>query len=668
MSDDQNSKSGGWFGNPLPIMMVVLLAAGVLVKNVPLESARPTDSERVKFAAASQQDVEARLWQDPFAAVEKRDKSPIQAAAPTEKASPDPRPPDRLHSRITDQHGKMTVVAVSVFGGPYAEDAENRRRSRFAVISALGFHEYHPENAEVLGYFHATKPYDDDVPYEWFEGGDKSRPVLVLWLKDEKLTAAPLATLRDLFSKLTPDSHEGLTVKFIGPAGSGTLRDLVREGPSPNQNSITLRSGNVIEFYSPSATISNCDLLYQEEGEAKRDCVKDPPSSLLDRTTLPIVRTIGSDDVLADSLLWELWQRGVNRELGYVDSWWTRKFGKGTDTRKCDDGLVLISERDTEYGRTLSRYLKDGFSHRCEIKPNGKHEVLRSDKHALPPVRTFNYLRGLDGVLPDIDKSGSKAPTKGDGSKSNDLRAQLEDAPPEHAEGRSQFDYLRRLADEIERLDRDKKSFAENGVKAIGIVGSDLYDKLIILQALRSRFKDKIFFTTDLDARYLHADQNDWARNLVVASNFGLSLGPALQNSTLPFRDGYQTATYLATLMAVGGKSIKDWTDKRDKWLGPKIFEIGRTEAVHLASPSVKRLRCWKDNGYSEDSPEYSGCMKSEKPENSNGNENSEGGDSSATNKPCTSGWWTCANIEPDRIPWSLLREHPWAISTMVCF
>ena len=69
MSDDQNSKSGGWLGNPLPIVMVVLLAGGLLVKNVPLESARPTDPERVKFVATSQQDVEARLWQDPFAAV-----------------------------------------------------------------------------------------------------------------------------------------------------------------------------------------------------------------------------------------------------------------------------------------------------------------------------------------------------------------------------------------------------------------------------------------------------------------------------------------------------------------------------------------------------------------------------------------------------------------------
>ena len=61
MSNDENNKAGGWFSNPLPIVMVVLLAAGVLVKNVPLESARPIDPERVKFVATSQQDVEARL-------------------------------------------------------------------------------------------------------------------------------------------------------------------------------------------------------------------------------------------------------------------------------------------------------------------------------------------------------------------------------------------------------------------------------------------------------------------------------------------------------------------------------------------------------------------------------------------------------------------------------
>ena len=31
-----------------------------------------------------------------------------------------------------------------------------------------------------------------------------------------------------------------------------------------------------------------------------------------------------------------------------------------------------------------------------------------------------------------------------------------------------------------------------------------------------------------------------------------------------------------------------DWTEKMTGWLHPHIFEIGRTEAVHLASPSVR--------------------------------------------------------------------------------
>ena len=664
MSDDQNDKSGGWFGNPLPIVMVMLLAGGLLVKNIPLESARPTDPERVKFVPTSQQDVEARLWQDPFAAVEKHKKSSEQAVtlpkntlmmlfAPTNPntSSPSHRL-EELKKKIKPLNN-VTVVGVSVFGGSYAEDAEIRRRSRFAVVSALGFHEYHPENEDAIGYFRidpskrksnaseATMPYDDDVPYEWFEKDNKSRFVLVLWLKDEKLTATPLTTLRDLFNELTPPrpyngnphnygSYNKVNVKLIGPTGSGTLRALVRESQDLKQKLLPLLDD--IEVYSPSATISNCDLLNQEDRQPQLDCFKNPPS-LLERTTLPIVRTTGTDDVLAASLLWELWQRGVNRNQA--------------PAHQCEDGLVLIGERDTQYGRTLLRYLNDGFSERCSASLDGNHVTLPLDKPT--PVRTFSYLRGLDGVLPDIDKSGGKAPPKNENGKSKDLREQLDDAPPEHAEGRSQFDYLRRLADAIERLDRDKKSFAENGVKAIGIVGSDLYDKLIILQALRSRFKDKIFFTTDLDARYLHADQNDWARNLVVASNFGLSLRPALQHSTLPFRDSYQTSTYLATLMALKGSPF-DWTKKMKDWLRPQIFEIGRTKAVHLASPSADDLTKWIDR------------------------KSFDGNAPSAENKECgvdvtgAVDWTQCANIEPDRITWSLLREHPWAISFMVCF
>jgi len=286
--------------------------------------------------------------------------------------------------------------------------------------------------------------------------------------------------------------------------------------------------------------------------------------------------------------------------------------------RNCKDGLVLISEWDSKYARTLSQNLTDGVSSLCGTDPSLSKQV-----------RTFTYLRGLDGVLPDIDKSGANASHKNDGGQSKGLGAQLNDIPIEHAEGRSQYDYLRRLADEITQLNSDKQ-FAENGIKAIGIVGSDVYDKLLILQALRSRFKDKIFFTTDLDARYLHADQKDWARNLVVASNFGLSLRPELQQSTLPFRDSYQTATYLATLMALENR-VFDWTGKMKQWLYPQIFEIGRTEAVHLASPTVDDLTVWYAASRLEGS-------------------NPKGTISPKIYKPCDHNYWAeCPGIEPGR-------------------
>lgn len=501
MSDDKNDKSWGLFGNPLPIVMVVLLAAGVLVKNVPLESARPTDPERMKFVATSQQDVEARLWQDPFAAVEKHEKNFNPAVTPTEKILMmllAPHVPKAPHERNRDEQCSgqaiksaektppalhnpeelceniktrrdngtvVTVVAVSVFGGSYAEEAEIRRRTRFAVVSALGFHDYHPEQADAIGYFHITLAEPGavklPVPYEWFERSDKSSNVLVLWLNEDKLSKQPLAKLQTLFAKLTPKklpaNGNGLTVKLIGPAGSATLMALVSDMKKSGRSAF--------QVFAPGATISSCDLHASGASTDKPpwDCFMKSPDPQSDPLkTLPIIRTTGTDDVLSAALLWELWQRGVNRES------WTPAIGPNNTSYPppiCEDGLVLIGERDTEYGRTLSRYLTEGFSERCGTKPEGNLTTSHTDKPLAhkPPVRTFTYLRGLDGVLPDIDKSGSKAPPKGDSSKSKDLLAQLEDAPPEHAEGRSQFDYLRRLADEIERLDHDKKFFAEAG-------------------------------------------------------------------------------------------------------------------------------------------------------------------------------------------------------------
>jgi hypothetical protein len=629
--------------NPLPIIMVLLLAAGVLVKNIPLESARPSDVERVKFVPIGEQNVEARLWQDPFAAIEKHEERFTQtavqqqteiisqaAALKSEKLSGDVR-----GYRID---GNVKVLAVSVFGGSFAEAAESRRRTRFAVVSALGFHGYSPKNSDAIGYFRLDQGRSDSeseniaidhqvkqitIPFEWFEKSDQpTSKVLLLWL-NESLWLQESKEEPDLVYGKLSSLFEELTV--VGPAGSGMLMELAsRFDESADQQ-------HTIRMFSPSATITDCDL-----SGSSIIADQQPWQCFLDRSehrrTLEkqgIVRTIGTDDVLAVTLLWELWQRGVNRQR----SWPLQdKHNLIVPQRAepCKDGLVLISEWDSAYARTLSGNLTDSFTALCQTETGNT-----------PPVHRFNYLRGLDGVLPSVDKPSAKSGQKQDGSQAMDLRAQLEAVPPEHAEGLSQYDYLRRLANEIAKLDRDPQ-FAERGVQAIGIVGSDVYDKLLILQALRGYFKGKIFFTTDLDARYLHADQKNWARNLVVASNFGLALHPKLQESALPFRDGYQTSTYLASLMALSSEPLDHWTNQIQKWLRPQIFEIGRTEAVRVASPAVDDLIDW---------------IKGRNP---------AGESRIAHVAPCED-WTQCERIEPANPAGKFSISQPWQL-LLVCF
>lgn len=154
----------------------------------------------------------------------------------------------------------------------------------------------------------------------------------------------------------------------------------------------------------------------------------------------------------------------------------------------------------------------------------------------------------------------------------------------------SQKDYLLRTVAEIRKLDirlRQKPCFNPSrrcGVAAIGVLGYDVYDKLMILQALRPFFPNKIFFTTDLSASYWSPTELPYTHNLIVASSFGLALNPQQQKDIPPFRDGYQTAFFLSVLMALDkDKSLK----VSDNWFDtPRIFEIGRNGPIDLSDPA----------------------------------------------------------------------------------
>ena len=149
--------------------------------------------------------------------------------------------------------------------------------------------------------------------------------------------------------------------------------------------------------------------------------------------------------------------------------------------------------------------------------------------------------------------------------------------------GKGQYDYLRRLAENICRLDEKLNREKKGSIKAIGVLGNDFYDKFLVLQALGQRLPGRIFFTTDLDARYLHPANIQWTRNLVVASAFGLQLHEDLQGDVPPFRDVYQTSVFAATLRAFDSYNL---TKENFENLKPRIFEIGQRNALDLTGRS----------------------------------------------------------------------------------
>ena len=206
-------------------------------------------------------------------------------------------------------------------------------------------------------------------------------------------------------------------------------------------------------------------------------------------------------------------------------------------------------------------------------------------------VHVYSYMRGLDGKLPGKgDRAGSAVEKKAD-NKDNSGTEVLIELP----EGQSQKDYLRRLTDYILELDQDlRKKDNQKGVEAFGALGSDVHDKLLIMEALRQYFPHKLFFTTDLDAVYRHPDKWSQTHNLLVASAFDLKLRPELQDKIPPFRDSYQTALFLATQMALNSLILNPET------FPPRLFEVGRSHSVPLPTSNNTVLPIVEDMVLSE--------------------------------------------------------------------
>ena len=551
----------------LPVQNLILLASAVLgtvlLYEGPLKSSRPVEELSNKtLEAVGDRRVQARLWQDPFDAVLRH-----VAVEQSDRKSTHGHSLEELAHEVTRTGAsEITVLALLTDGAPYADPAESRLRQRYAVLAGLDRAGYQPVDGEHVRFFlwpsesraetgdRIQHPTCRDrempaslfrdwrearVPVEWYESKTSgTSQVVVFWIKDQDLGGCPLAALegmRRIVSRAFRAPDTRMTFKVIGPRFSGTVASMVSEvlhtKPQwiPSEKAAQARD-EPLEMYSPWSTAPE-ELLVKGVGE-QRDV-----ATILKDAGISFRRVVGTDDGLMDELIKELGGRGVD-------------VGTPCQGNQPCDLVALVSEWDTLYGRALPEEFKNA--------------VVRADTSAVEHVdrhiRRFSYLRGLDGELPkEKGNDGARSSSQGGDklSPSPKERHQLAEQL-ERPEGRSQLDYVRRLVQVLKEEEADAQLACGiwkgtcPGFKAIGVLGSDVYDKLLILQALKQHFPHVIFFTTDLDARLFHPREMQWTRNLVIVSHYGLTLNKQLQQSIPPFRDTYQTSTFLAVIRAVG--------------------------------------------------------------------------------------------------------------------
>ncbi|MHC8353857.1 hypothetical protein ACYZTL_01060 [Pseudomonas sp. LB3P81] len=542
--------------------------------------------------------IEARLWQDPFDAVERYRKKLTDSKNPdAEKVcSPDLSP-------LTGDKTAPDLMVALVEGGPYADEVERRRRMRYALLA--GFKNSHrvPDQEQ---YIHCLRlaanlsleaPQKSafvDAPYEVFVSNPFDPPTslegaapppertIVFWLKQDALGSTPLQQLETLRASLkskvaaacspTPCAEPpgDVVLKVIGPSTSTVLRDML-------QDQDIGKATPTVEIYSPLATADNETL---DRGYQKRS----PP--LETKASMKLLRTVSDDGTMTQLLLDELKLRRVDPATGVrcsegklsrIGSPCTR------DLRRSGNRIALISEWDSFYSRALIESFKTQVANDARLGRDEKNQRDVVDQWIL----RFSYLRGLDGRLPEESASNDKTASS-DASKNTAGANQIDLSPLEKSDGNSQLDYLRRLADHIANEDAAYRRNGESGIGAIGVLGVDAYDKLLVLQALKSRMPYKLYFSTDLDARMLQRGQAQTTRNLILAAPYGLTLTRALQQDVPPFRDSLQSAVFISVLAALAPQSFDAKRAKFDysksELLSPGIYEVGISGFIPLAS------------------------------------------------------------------------------------
>ena len=631
-----DAKSGvlGSFPWASAAVLVAFVASTQLAPHA-FEALRPAEKPRAQAPLDPELEVSARLWEDPFAALRRyegeraercerfRKEVSREVDVDCREQVAEARDPRRLLARLDRDHdGRLddTLILLGLLpGADFVGAEEARRRLRYATLAGLLAQDYVPDDAERLSLLEfdlqpqpaappratsapasaasagrgapparARAPFV--VPYELLSlrTGHRDKPgargepgryarVAVLWVDENALPRRKLDALARLAQRLLGREGGALpqppALAVIGPSSTDALREALADlrcaadrrlgalddsspaalaaaarcgGPGGGRGlDEDVRQGYALlsraEFYNAASTAPNRMLAELDRQDLDAFVTEQFNRITGENPRRPVLmqRTVGHDGELIRQLEVEIKRRLPHQGQRRV---------------------VVVAERDSLYAQSLVAELK----YRLADDPRLSLELVY-------------FFRGLDGIT-------------GRDSTATQPAAKPAAAVQEWPESRDQLDYLRRLGSALKLSESNPQLPA---IGAIGIFANDVHDKLLVLQALHEDFSDRMFFTTDMDARYLHPRTQAFTRNLVVASSLPLAFYPPsrpgqpdLQAGTPPLRDIYQTSTYAAARRA-GCRSETCKTAERGALeqvlKNTSLYEIGRSHSVPLS-------------------------------------------------------------------------------------
>ena len=453
------------FGSQLIGVLVVILT--LVTRQAELRSTRPV-GDKTGIAAQLDQngDYFARLWDDPLAkmstfAAPANEPTPslaqqLAVSAATTKTTASAPQDQKISQTMAHSTTEKNIFIWNVLDArPPPEIKERRLRIRYAVVSALLAEGYLPTNESLLIPLGSPPVgYYETFHLRSNDTGNKDPFQFVTLIWIPKQRTA----LESAFDANSRQTMQKQIAAQAHVAADGAVRFL-HHGSSEDFDAYLAQKDR-------AKTFPSCVPLFKYLQNE-------------DTSRALSLRRISGDDQLVPKLVGELCLRipSLNAAKSPIKR----------------PRVLIFTESDTSYSRAIASEVTDALS-------------------KLAQVEVYSYLRGLDGRPEDVPIR-----TKSEDARSNDVATALlrGKAISEVSMGSSQFDYLRRLS---LYLDQAKQKGADSEICAVGILGTDIYDKMLVLQAIRPQLPAAIFFTTDLDALYLEQDNENFTRNLVIAS------------------------------------------------------------------------------------------------------------------------------------------------------